>query len=97
VVAVHHDVLHRHARRLLFTRFHRFQHHLSQRQVQTDVLSRALATAQFLHPILAPHCRLLDFAHLSLKLNKDQLSLTNLRDALHRGERAANKQGGRSL
>jgi len=29
-------------------------------------------------------------------MNKDQLSLTNPRDTLHRGERAANK-GGRSV
>jgi len=30
-------------------------------------------------------------------LYKDQLSLTNPRDALHHGERAANKSGGRSV
>jgi len=30
-------------------------------------------------------------------MNNDQLSLTNPRDALHHGERAANKQGGRSM
>jgi len=39
-------------------------------------------------------------AHLrcvSYELNKDQLSLTNLRDALHHGERAANKEGGHSV
>ena len=29
--------------------------------------------------------------------NKDQMSLTKPRDALHHGERAANKQGGCSL
>jgi len=29
--------------------------------------------------------------------HKDQLSLTNPRDALRHGERAANKQGGRSV
>jgi len=29
--------------------------------------------------------------------NKDQLSLTNPRDALHHGERAVNKLGGRSV
>jgi len=31
-----------------------------------------------------------------VKTNKDQLSLTNLRDALHHGERAVNKRGGLS-
>jgi len=30
-----------------------------------------------------------------LKLSKDQLSLTNRHDALHHGERAENKEGGR--
>jgi len=29
--------------------------------------------------------------------NKDRLSLTNPRNAMHRGERAANKCGGRSV
>jgi len=32
-----------------------------------------------------------------LEKDKDQLSLTNPRDALRHGERAANKEGGRSV
>jgi len=33
----------------------------------------------------------------SFCINKDQLMLTNPRDAVHHGERAANKQDGRSV
>jgi len=48
--------------------------------------------ATYFDPDFDLHCAAIDGIFY-----KDQLSLTNPRDALHHGERAANESGGRSV